>query len=276
MNVARMNFREATEMEYRKPHGSFIPAAWIVRPPWSSGRPPVISIHGISREAELMADLMMPIAMQSGRTLVVPHFDQDHFPRYQKSICRNRSDLALIRLVEGLREEGILPASNFDLAGFSGGAQFAHRFCWFYPHLVGRLIVSSAGWYTFPDEAPFPYGAGAGNYRNIKTGLCLKTNLQSFLDREIVVRVGERDDIVDKMTRSGAAIDAQQGKDRKARARNWTAALKQSAMRLGVVPHIDFAELPDCGHDFEECCSRGGLDRLILNEMTADGDQAHG
>ena len=36
-------------------------------------------------------------------------------------------------------------ANQFELAGYSGGAQFAHRFAMLYPQMVSRLTVSFGG-----------------------------------------------------------------------------------------------------------------------------------
>ena len=47
-----------------------------------------------------------------------------------------------------------------DLVGFSGGAQFAHRFAMLYPGCVRRVVVAAAGWYTYIDPSrPFPLAA---------------------------------------------------------------------------------------------------------------------
>jgi len=217
-----------------------------------------------------MARLLSPASAETGRIFVMPHFDEKHYPRYQSCLCRNRSDLALIRLVEELMRDGCVPPGRFDLAGYSGGAQFAHRFTWLYPHWIERLVVSSAGWYTFPDNSPFPYGMGPSESSRLRlVHQCLKVNLRAFLDRKIMIRVGEHDDAVDAVTRSGPEIEAQQGRDRKTRARIWHQALLQAARDLGVVPQVDFALMPGCGHSFEECVRLGGLSEVISGMQQA-------
>jgi pimeloyl-ACP methyl ester carboxylesterase len=52
--------------------------------------------------------------------------------------------------------------ARYDLVGFSGGGQFAHRFALFaHRPQCDRIVACSSGWYTLPDAAsPFPYGLG--------------------------------------------------------------------------------------------------------------------
>ena len=153
---------------------------------------------------------------------------------------------------------------SFELFGYSGGAQFAHRFAMLYPHLVERLTVASAGWYTFPDTAAFPYGLAPRPGRADNWGPCLAAGLDGFLGIPIQVCVGARDGVPDANTRSGPDIDRQQGSDRVTRAHRWAEALRQTAGARGITARIDLAVLPGCGHDFRDCIRLGGLDALVL------------
>ena len=212
-----------------------------------------------------MAQLMANAAAIAGRTVVLPHFCKSKFPRYQICLERARPDLALLDLVAQLASQQIIEPGRFDLGGCSGGAQFAHRFTWLYPHKVDQLSVSSAGWYTFPDASYFPYGMDGTRSKRLPLKGGLSINLRHFLNRRFVIRVGELDNVVDANTRSGEAIDAQQGKDRITRARRWAVALEDSAIQLGLAPRIDFAVLPNCDHSFSRCVTRASLDYDLLN-----------
>jgi pimeloyl-ACP methyl ester carboxylesterase len=149
---------------------------------------------------------------------------------------------------------------RFDLSGFSGGAQFAHRFAWLYPDMVGRLCATAPGWWTFPDAgASWPYGMapGSGGAESFR----LQANLRRFLDREIVVCVGSDDVERDANLRQGGAIDVQQGATRVERARRWCAAAEAAARAEGLRPNITLRVLQGCGHSFADCVIHGGLDR---------------
>ena len=240
------------------------PPAWLVEPAVQAGAlPPLVVVHGITRNAEEIAHCLAPRALAQGRTLVAPLFDGSTFKGYQRVFGRRRADLALIALLDALVDDGVLPSGPVDLAGFSGGAQFAHRFAWLYPHRVGRLTLAAAGWWTFPDAAPFPYGLGRGDLGPADAPRWLRANTPDFLDREITVAVGEADCVPDPNTRRGPAIDAQQGIDRVTRARRWRDAIAAVAERHGLEPRVSFHLLPGAGHDFGACAD-AGLDALLL------------
>jgi pimeloyl-ACP methyl ester carboxylesterase len=238
-----------------------VPDAWIVGPARATA-PPVVAVHGITRGVEEMASLLLPRARATGRTVVLPHFPKTHWPRYQRAACKRGADLALLRLMSALERQGRVVAGAFDLAGFSGGAQFAHRFAWLHPDRVGRLCAASPGWWTFPDaEAAWPYGmAGAPR---------LAANLRRFLDRRIVVCVGSDDVARDANLRKGAGIDARQGPTRVARARRWCAMAEARAREVGLEPAISLRMLQGCGHDFAACVTDAGLDRDVVAHAPA-------
>jgi pimeloyl-ACP methyl ester carboxylesterase len=251
-------------LRFRPGRGAAEPPAWLVEPtrPRPDARP-LVAVHGITRDAEGQARLLADRAVAQGRTLVAPLFSKDAFPRYQLASCKRRADRALLNLLDALAADGTILPGPVDLAGFSGGAQFAHRFGWLYPHRIGRLTVTAAGWWTFPDAAPFPYGLGPAAEGHRDEPRWLRANAIDFLDREIVVVVGALDCVPDANTRSGGLIDGQQGADRVTRAQRWTAAMRAAAERYGLEPRISLTVLPDCGHDFHSCVD-AGLDRLIL------------
>ncbi len=239
-----------------------IPDAWLVNPGQTA--PAVIAVHGITRGAEEMASLLRPQAGATGRTLVVPLFDKTHWPRYQRAACKNRSDWALIRLMAALRAEGALSAERVDLSGFSGGAQFAHRFAWLYPELVGRLCLTAPGWWTMPDpEMAWPFGIGSapGDHGQ---GFRLQANLRRFLDRPIKVCVGGADVERDANLRRSDGLDAAQGFNRLERARRWSDVINARARALGLTPRISRRVLAGCGHSFAECVLQGGLDHDFI------------
>jgi pimeloyl-ACP methyl ester carboxylesterase len=230
-----------------------VPDAWIIGPAVPKA-PPVVVVHGITRDVETMARHLLPRARAIGRTLVLPHFSVGEWPRYQRAACNRRADWALLLLMSALEDEGHIAGARFDLSGFSGGAQFAHRFAWLYPDRVGRLCATAPGWWTFPDpQAAWPFG--------MKREFRLAANLRRFLDRRIVVCVGGDDVARDDNLRQGAEIDAQQGATRVARARRWCAMAEARAREAGLDPAISLRVLQGCGHSFADCVTHAGLDR---------------
>ncbi|MGF1639987.1 MAG: alpha/beta fold hydrolase [Rhodospirillales bacterium] len=228
---------------------------------------PLVAVHGIRRCARLQAAAFAARAAALGRPVIAPLFDSQRWSGYQRVVERRRADLALLALMETLRVERIWGARRFDLFGHSGGAQFAHRFAMLYPHLIGRLSVCAAGWWTFPDRAPFPLGLGADDRAGGRWGPRIEATLPAFLSLEMAVAVGDDDDVADDATRRGIELDRQQGADRKTRAIRWVDALTAATGARGITPRIRLSILPDCGHDFAACIRRGGLGDLVLPDV---------
>lgn len=247
-------------------------SCWLVLPcDMAVDRPPLVAIHGIRRDARAQAILLRTIAIEQGRPIIAPLFDETHWRKYQLAVLKKRADSALLTLMRELRDLGIWRTETFDLCGFSGGAQFAHRFTMLYPDLVSRLSVASAGWYTFPDTASFPYGLGLrrtdkrkpGIEPGIEWGPCIAGDLERFLKIPIQVFVGSQDALQDPNLRSGPDINRQQGNNRIERARNWAEALRTTAGSRGIESNISFTILDGCAHNFRRCVEVGRLDARI-------------
>ncbi|KIC51033.1 hypothetical protein RA29_03895 [Tateyamaria sp. ANG-S1] len=215
-----------------------------------------------------MANLLAPRADATGRTLVLPIFDLASWRRYQLAACKQRSDWALVSLLRVLRDEGVIGHDRPDISGFSGGAQFAHRFAWLYPDQVARLCLVAPGWWTFPDaRGAFPLAMGEGcNAREFR----LRANLKHFLNREVHVSVGALDVQQDRNLRQDAQTNAQQGVNRVARARRWTAAAIRAARRVGMQPRVTFDLMPNCVHSFSDCVANARLDRAFVPDLPSE------
>lgn len=250
---------------FRRGIPGVLPSAWIIAPETPNGAPALLAIHGLNRETDVMADLLTTQADIAGRTVVLPIFDRTSWPRFQRAACQNRSDWALLSLLRVLRTEGRIGAVPPDISGFSGGAQFAHRFAWLYPELVGRLCLVAPGWWTVPDEHhAYPLGIGSEDPKEHATAFRLRANLRRFLDRDIHVTVGALDVLPDRNLRQDAAIMAQQGPHRVQRARNWTAATLRATRQHNLKPRISFEVMENCGHSFADCIANGQLAQTFV------------
>jgi pimeloyl-ACP methyl ester carboxylesterase len=250
---------------YRPGTGDAGLPCWLTSPSSSTfDLAPIVAVHGIGRAARDQLAAYAAPAAAARQAVIAPKFGCHAWPAYQRVVHKGRADLALLDLMDELRAAGVWRGPRFMLAGYSGGAQFAHRFAMLYPQLVDRLILVSAGWYTFPDAAPFPYGL-SDNGKSPRWGSRIKARLAEFLSLPITVAVGARDSVGDKRTRRGPMIDRQQGTNRLERAQRWTEAVQHAARAHGLAePAIDFVALPESGHDFTECVSRGGLMDMVF------------
>ena len=68
---------------------------------------------------------------------------------------------AIERLFDMVRDEMGLHRTEYDIVGFSGGAQFVHRLALFVEARFRRAVAASAGWYAFPSwvKKSFPTGS---------------------------------------------------------------------------------------------------------------------
>lgn len=246
-------------------HGGGL-SCWVVRPAGPLRRlDPLVAVHGMQRGSREIAELLGRRAAAQGRVLIAPHFDEEGWRGYQRVVQSARADLALLALMQALRAQGLWHTDRFELFGYSGGAQFCHRFAWLHPRWVSRLSIAAAGWYTGLDALAYPYGIGPGGGRG--WGRRLAAGLDRFLRIPMRVCVGEHDDVADDQTRRDPRIDGRQGGDRLSRARHWVQSMRAEAARRGFVADIDLSVLPGCGHDFVECAQRGGLLEHVLPDV---------
>ncbi|MFO7766593.1 MAG: alpha/beta hydrolase [Pelovirga sp.] len=226
--------------------------------------PPLVVVHGVYRDVEGMLKVLTSRFSHGRRTVIAPVFDETNWRGYQRVLAERRADLALLSLLKSINLPGVADISSFDLLGYSGGAQFAHRFALLYPHLINRLALCSAGWYTFPDNSPYPYGLARPEKKLQGFTPLVRSNLSAFLRLPIEVFVGERDTDQDQNLRRGKAIDRQQGDNRVERATNWVKALNEAVCAQGLTSQVNLTVMDGCGHDWRECVYLGGLVGLWL------------
>jgi pimeloyl-ACP methyl ester carboxylesterase len=225
------------------------------------GAPVLVAVHGVSRNAHEQAVVFSRLCDARGAVLLVPIFTKDQHRDYQR-LGRNgrgpRVDLLLHRCLSEVASMSGADVAQIRLFGFSGGAQFAHRYLMAHPHRVARAVIAASGWYTFPDRArKYPYGI-----RMNRSLSGVHFSPEQFLRVPVKVLVGSRDTGSNKM-RSSADLDAQQGANRVERARRWVAAMRTAASAFGLRRRVSLTEVPDIDHSFTAFCERGALVDLV-------------
>ena len=217
----------------------------------------------MSRNADEHVSAFAPFARRANRLLIAPIFSKKTCSRYQQVITeKSRADLLMMAVLHDVETLTGQAVDKVDLFGFSGGAQFAHRFAMLYPARVANLALSSAGWYTFPSEEDrFPYGMSSSTRAGRKIG----ANLDRYMRIPTLVLVGERDVRRDPGLRRELAVDLRQGRTRVDRATRWVQAARDIADARGIAPNVTLRLLPDCGHDFTECLTHGGLASHVMD-----------
>jgi pimeloyl-ACP methyl ester carboxylesterase len=220
------------------------------------GRPLLVMVHGVSTHPATLIELAARPAAEHRTPLMAPDFHADELEGYQRL---GDSELPLLAaralenaLAEVAHRPGI-PAGKVDLMGFSGGAQFVHRFALFFPQLVRRAVIAAPGWYTYLEgDEPYPYGTGASRARG-----GLEPNVAEFLKIPKLVAVGERDVERDRQLRTGR-VDGQ-GRNRLERARRWVDHVNRLSSRAGLGERAALAVLPRTGHSVSQAMRQGGL-----------------
>ena len=239
------------------PYYVHIPAT--VRP----GARPLVAVHGIARNAAEQLAAFAPLGERTGRPVIAPLFTKRPGRHYQKAVTKRfAADRALIATLEDAAADAPIAVDRIDLFGFSGGAQFSHRFAMLHPERVGRLAVASAGWYTMPTpHLPFPYGMAPAGQRT----QCLTDTVRAFLQTPMLVLVGERDTRRDPGLRKEAVLDDNQGLTRVERAARWAGAVRMAADRLGVRADVRFELVPRCSHSFKDCAEKAGMAKRVVD-----------
>lgn len=236
-----------------------------VPPESGSGGRVLVTVHGVSRNAEEHARRFKRLAKRYGVVLVAPLFPEKRFPDYQRlgqSGKGERPDRALQAILGEVGDLTGADVARVYLFGYSGGGQFAHRYAMAYPERVAKVAVGAAGWYTFPDPAAsFP--------RGLKTrSQWLKSRLkpEAFLKVPMAAFVGERD------TRRGperpelkqsVKIDSQQGLTRLERGRHWIDAMRAAAAAYGLSTPYAYDTLPHASHSFRASMKHGMGQRVF-------------
>lgn len=222
----------------------------------------LISIHGTSHDAWEHLRLWTAAAEETGFQIIAPRFSRRAMKGYQRLRRRHETcspDTALLYLLHSLRNEGWLSTGPVVMAGYSGGAQFLHRFLMVHPTVAQASILAAPGWWTFPDPTrPFPLGTGPSPQTPT-----LSLNLEAFLRVPLWVVVGADDVARDSQLRQCASIDGTQGCNRLDRAQRWVTAMESTARAAGIKSGVRLQILPGAGHDFRECMA-AGLSKLGL------------
>lgn len=214
--------------------------------------PVLVMVHGISRNA---AEQVLHASQSglAGMAIVAPLFERRAMGRYQQlgsGRAGVSADAALIALLDWLQQSG-LDTRQINLFGFSGGAQFAHRFAMFHPGRVAKLCVAAAGWYTMPDAAlPWPLGLGHAPR---------PADLPAMLALPTLVIAGRGDNMRTASLNQSPAIDALQGRSRLDRALAWTEAMAAAARLIGLPPAAQAVIVPANRHHFKSYAGAGSM-----------------
>ncbi len=229
------------------------------------GKGVLAMVHGVARTPSSYLRPMRELAEFAGQIVVAPVYDEARHRDYQRlgrTHLGPRADHVLDACVAEAAAQHGADASALHLVGFSGGAQFVHRYVMAYPDRVAAAVAIAAGWYTMPDmRVRFPYGIRASSRLPYVT-----FDPRAFLRVPLTVLVGAVDTGSDNLRRNGR-LDASQGSNRVERARTWVRTMRLAARACGLEPRVELVEVPNVGHSFEAFVRRGRLLELTCEAL---------
>jgi pimeloyl-ACP methyl ester carboxylesterase len=229
---------------------------------------PLVFVHGMSSKPVEQFKALLPYAMRRGTALLVPEFRRPELRGYQRLAGRDgrlEAAVAFDAVLADAADYLGMPFGTFDLAGFSGGAQFAHRYALMGTGKVRRLVVAAAGWYTYLDSArAFPYGVRSRN------GSEKRCDIRRFLELPVRVMVGEEDVKRSSNLRTTSRTDHEQGMHRLERALRWVDHLGGVARNQGMPSKVTLELLPQTTHSFREAMVRGQFGERLFRFLCDD------
>jgi hypothetical protein len=227
----------------------------LPRPAISHNTRILFVMHGSeSKTARQACEIASPYVQQLNAIVLAPQFSEEDFPGDAYMFGHMMDDAgkalpkrmwaltAVERLFDVVRDTVRLSTVEYDIIGFSGGAQFVQRLVLFVPEArFHRAVAASAGRYAFPSWSErFPYGLADSPIE--------RSVLPTVFSRNLVVLLGDRD--TSDREREPAATA--QGVSRFARGlRFFATALDESAAiraplrwELRIVHGVDHAPVP--------------------------------
>lgn len=217
----------------------------------------VVVMHGLGRDGRAHRDDWARLVGDRNVLVLVPELGSDGYPGGAYNVgnvvdgpdgsgVRQPPEQWTFHLVEALfdtvRADLGNDAATYGLFGFSGGAQFVHRFVELMPRHRARVAVAAnAGWYTMPDDTvPFPHGLGGA-----PVGV---SGLRDAFATSLVVILGGRDvDPQDPSLKRDALTD-RQGRHRLERGRAFFGAAQRAARTRSFPFAWRLHEVPSLAH----------------------------
>lgn len=146
----------ASRMDQRFSWCCYIPEGYD--PAGEKVHPLAVLVHGSLRDADILRDEFIDFAEQHQCVLLAPLFpagidDPEDLHNYKHIIYHGiRYDVILLDMIEELANSYRVKKNKVLMHGFSGGAQFAHRFLYLHPDRLHAVSVGAPGTVTLPDD----------------------------------------------------------------------------------------------------------------------------
>ena len=213
-------------------------------------------IHGASRDVNKYLEAWIDDAENKNIILVAPHFTKDSFKYYStlglasssgKMMDDSKTNLSnsIALFFNIFKSKYSLSTDKYLIFGFSGGSQFVHRYMMYGKDTrIEKAVLGSAGWYTFLNKEPFPFG--------IKNMPLDKKRIDWFLSREVLFILGKSDNDPNHPTLNSNKKAIEQGEHRYERGQNYFNSLTHYAEQSKTPFRWRYKSVEGLDHNTEE------------------------
>ena len=212
-------------------------------------------IHGASRDVEKYLNQWIEEPQDKNVILVAPHFTLENYPYFATLGMATSSGRMIKDQSNHLRDSVSsfynyfqskynLKTNSYLIFGFSAGSQFVHRYLMYGEDMrAEKIVLGSAGWYTFLNNEPFPYG--------IKNMPLERKRLEWFLSTQVLFVLGVEDDDSNHKTLNLSRGARKQGDHRYERGKNYFDDLIGFGEKNNIPFRWRYKSVPGLNHNTE-------------------------
>ena len=216
----------------------------------------IFVIHGNSRNAEDYLGAWIPHVLNKNVIVAAPQFTKTDFRYFfllemaesSGKINKNKNEYinnSISLFFNYMKSKFSLSTQTYSMFGHSAGAQFTHRYMLLSKdRRISNAVVANAGWYTFINNAKFPYGIKSSPI------IISDEDLRWFMSNKVNLLIGS-EDIGSKSVNSSKGAKLQ-GITRVDRANNYFNSLITSAEDKNYAFRWNYKVLDNIDHDFKK------------------------
>ena len=216
----------------------------------------IFVIHGNTRNAEDYLSAWIPHVLNKNVIVAAPQFTKTDFRYFfllemaesSGKVNNNRSDYinnSISLFFNYIKSKFSLTTKTYSMFGHSAGAQFTHRYILLSKDKrISNAVVANAGWYTFINNAKFPYGIKSSPI------IISDEDLRWFMSNKVNLLIGS-EDIGSKSVNSSKGAKLQ-GITRVDRANSYFNSLITSAEDKNYALRWNYKVLDNVDHDFKK------------------------
>ena len=209
-------------------------------------------IHGASRNGEDYLKSWIEPAKDKNVILVAPSFSRKYFPYYGTLGISSYSGKpqdeskwltdSIGSFFTYFKSKYNLKNDSYRIYGYSGGSQFVHRYLMYGDDwAIERAAIGSAGWYTFLNNEPFPWGT-----KNMSLAL---GRIEWLMSTKVLFILSDKDNNKNDSNLNTQKASMKQGEDRFARGKKYFSSLISVGEKFDIPFRWQLKIVQGVGHD---------------------------